>query len=121
MYKHLDVMMVDQDPAVIMAAHLSLSGNKYERALCKTLQKISICHSDHNKFPIPECPELFQVILTNFYGVSRYFRVKFKFWLTISNIRSCTGCMCCGECMGLTSNKGQHKTSNVKNSAIESS
>ena len=61
MYKYLDVMMVDQDPAVIMAAHLSLSGNKYERALCKTLQKISICHSDHNKFPIPECPELFQV------------------------------------------------------------
>ena len=61
MYKYLDVMMVDQDPAVIMAAHLSPSGNKYERALCKTLQKISICHSDHNKFPIPECPELFQV------------------------------------------------------------
>ena len=33
--------MVDQDPAVIMAAHLSLSGNKYERALCKMRAKMA--------------------------------------------------------------------------------
>lgn len=61
MYRYIDVIAVDQDPAVIMAAHLNMDGNKYERALCKTLQKISICHTSDNKFPVPECPELFQV------------------------------------------------------------
>ena len=61
MYRYLDVIFVDQDPAVIMAAHLKMTGNKYERALCKTLQKIAICHTSDNKFPVPECPELFQI------------------------------------------------------------
>ena len=61
MYRFLDVLLIDQDPAVIMAAHLKMSGNKYEQALCKTIQKIAICHTSNNKFPIPECPELFQI------------------------------------------------------------
>ena len=61
MYRYIDVIFVDQDPAVIMAAHLKMTGNKYERALCKTLQKIAICHTSDNKFPVPECPELFQI------------------------------------------------------------
>ena len=61
MYRFLDVLLIDQDPAVIMAAHLKMTGNKYEQALCKTIQKIAICHTSNNKFPIPECPELFQI------------------------------------------------------------
>ena len=61
MYRYLDVIWVDQDPAVIMAAHLKSTGNKYERALKKTLEKIAICHTSDNKFPIPECEELFQI------------------------------------------------------------
>ena len=27
MYKYLDVIFVDQDPAIIMAAHLKMTGN----------------------------------------------------------------------------------------------
>ena len=50
MYRYLQVMLIDQDPAVIMAAHLSMDGNKYERALCKTIQKIAICHTSNNKY-----------------------------------------------------------------------
>ena len=61
MYRYLDVIWVEQDPAVIMAAHLKSTGNKYERALKKTLEKIAICHTSDNKFPIPECEELFQI------------------------------------------------------------
>ena len=61
MYRFLDVLLIDQDPALIMAAHLKMTGNKYEQALCKTIQKIAICHTSNNKFPIPECPELFQI------------------------------------------------------------
>ena len=62
MYAYVEVTLVDQDPAVIMAAHLDInSANKYERALCRTLTKIGICHTSNNMFPVPECPELFQV------------------------------------------------------------
>ena len=62
MYRYLLVLLIDQDPAVILAAHLDMnSPNKYERALCRTMTKIGICHTSNNMFPVPECHELFEV------------------------------------------------------------
>ena len=61
MYKYLDVMLLDQDPAVILASHLNPNGNKYEISLLKFLEKISICHTSRNRFPIPNIPEIFKI------------------------------------------------------------
>ena len=60
MYRYLDVLLVDQDPAVIVAAHLNKNGGIYEKELLNIMKKISICHTSKNKFPVPNIPELFQ-------------------------------------------------------------
>ena len=61
MYKYMNVLLVDQDPAVILAAHLNKRGNKYEQDLLNLIRKISICHTSANRLPVPNIPELFQI------------------------------------------------------------
>ena len=61
MYRYLDLLLIDQDPALVLAAHLKPTGSKYEVELLNLMKKISICHTSDNKFKIPNIPELFQV------------------------------------------------------------
>ena len=61
MYKYIDVLLVDQDPAVLLTARLNKTGNKYEQDLLKLVRKISVCHTSSNRLPVPNIPELFQI------------------------------------------------------------
>jgi len=95
MYRYLDLILIDQDPAVILAAHLNPEGNKYEQALLKFLEKISICHMSRNKFPIPNIPELFKLPfneeeLAQHEGITQQLKDSCIFWTkTIQETLEC--------------------------------
>ena len=46
MFRHLDILLIDVDPAIIMRALLSTTNDKYEAALAKTIEKVSIDDDD---------------------------------------------------------------------------